>query len=91
MLRRIVVLAAVGALATGVAAGAAPARTSAGGAGPRPPATSPPPPGAANGEAWAWTQLTGQGTRIRYVSTDTSQTCPVVRYTLGTSRNPFQD
>ncbi|MFJ3718052.1 metallophosphoesterase family protein [Streptomyces sp. NPDC090057] len=88
MLRRIVVLAAVGVLATGVAAGAAPARTPADGAGPRPPATSPPPPGASGGEAWAWTQLTGQGTRIRYVSTDTSLTCPAVRYTLGATRNP---
>lgn len=89
MLRRIIVLTAVGVLATGVAAGAAPARPPAGGAGPRPPATSPPPPGAANGEAWAWTQLTGQGTRIRYVSTDNSLTCPAVRYTLGATRNPF--
>ncbi|MFI9810072.1 hypothetical protein ACIHEJ_38230 [Streptomyces sp. NPDC052301] len=60
MLRRIVVLAAAGVLATGVAAGAAPARTPAGGTGPWPPTTSPPPPGAADGEAWAWTQLTRQ-------------------------------
>ncbi|WP_432168835.1 metallophosphoesterase family protein [Streptomyces sp. 1222.5] len=89
MLRPILVLAAAGVLAGGVAAGAAPARTAPGEAGPRPPATSPPPPGGAGGEAWAWTQLTGRGTRIRYVSTDTSQTCPVVRYTLGASRNPF--
>ncbi|MET8718869.1 MULTISPECIES: metallophosphoesterase family protein [Streptomyces] len=88
-LRRIVVLTAVGVLATGVAAAAAPASAPAGGAGPRPPATSPPPPGTAGGEAWAWTQLTAAGTRIRYVSTDTSQTCPAVRYTLGTTRNPY--
>ncbi|MFJ9927899.1 metallophosphoesterase family protein [Streptomyces misionensis] len=88
-LRRIVVLTAVGVLASGVAAAAAPASTPAGGAGPRPPATSPPPPGTADGEAWAWTQLTAAGTRIRYVSTDTSQTCPAVRYTLGTTRNPY--
>ncbi|WP_260334993.1 metallophosphoesterase [Streptomyces sp. EAS-AB2608] len=65
-------------------------------AGPRPPdPTRPPepvhpprptpPPGAADGEAWAWTQLTGRGTQIRYVSTDTSRTCPAVRYTLGTA------
>ncbi|MFE0385077.1 metallophosphoesterase family protein [Streptomyces bungoensis] len=96
MMHRIVALAAVGLLATGAVAAAAPARTGPGGAGPRPPATTPPPPpgttpppGAAGSEAWAWTQLTSGGTRIRYVSTDTSQTCPSVRYTVGGSRNSF--
>ncbi|MFJ9863390.1 metallophosphoesterase [Streptomyces sp. NPDC101165] len=60
------------------------------GAGPPPPGRTPPPrptppPGTgSSGEAWAWTQLTSHGTQIRYVSTDTSQTCPSVRYTLGT-------
>ncbi|MEW2285133.1 metallophosphoesterase [Streptomyces sp. NPDC047841] len=53
---------------------------------PRPPLPAPP-PGRAGGEAWAWTQLTGRGTQIRYVSTDTSQQCPSVRYTLGTARD----
>ncbi|MEU5716075.1 metallophosphoesterase [Streptomyces sp. NPDC020403] len=93
MIHRIAVLAVAGVLVTGAAA-AAPAGTGPGGTGPRPPVTSPPPtpppPGGANGEAWAWTQLTSGGTRIRYVSTDTSQTCPAVRYTLRGTRAPFR-
>lgn len=89
MLPRIVALAAVGVLATAVSAGAAPDRPAAEGAGPRPPGPTTPPETAPGGEAWAWTQLTSRGTQIRYVSTDTSQSCPTVRYTLGATRNPF--
>lgn len=91
MMHRIVVLAAVSVLATAVSAGAASAGPAPGSAGPRPPGpTTPPPGGGLSGEAWAWTQLTSHGTQIRYVSTDNSQTCPTVNYTLGTSRNPFR-
>ncbi|MFF2513565.1 metallophosphoesterase family protein [Streptomyces sp. NPDC058086] len=91
---RIVALAVVSVLAMAVPAGATTPRIAPAGAGPKPPGPTPPPgttppPGAPNGEAWAWTQLTSGGTQIRYVSTDTSQTCPVVRYTLGGTRNPF--
>lgn len=90
---RIVALAVVSVLAMTVPADATPVRAAPDSAGPKPPGPTPPPgttppPGAPNGEAWAWTQLTSGGTRIRYVSTDTSQTCPVVRYTLGGNRNP---
>ncbi|MET7892876.1 metallophosphoesterase [Streptomyces mirabilis] len=90
---RIVALAVVSVLAMSVPAGATPPRIALADAGPKPPGPTPPPgttppPGAPNGEAWAWTQLTSSGTQIRYVSTDTSQTCPVVRYTLGGNRNP---
>ncbi|GAX53393.1 metallophosphoesterase family protein [Streptomyces olivochromogenes] len=95
---RIAALVMASALATAVPAIAVPAdatppRIAPDSAGPKPPGPTPPPgttppPGAPNGEAWAWTQLTSNGTQIRYVSTDTSQTCPVVRYTLGVNRNP---
>ncbi|MFJ8020608.1 metallophosphoesterase family protein [Streptomyces sp. NPDC096311] len=84
---RIVALAVVSVLAMAVPAGATPPRIAHDSAGPKPPGPTPP-PGAPSGEAWAWTQLTSNGTQIRYVSTDTSLTCPVVRYTLGGSRNP---
>ncbi|MER7683653.1 metallophosphoesterase [Streptomyces sp. NPDC097610] len=91
---RIVALAVVSVLAMAVPAGATPPRIAPDSAGPKPPGPTPPPgttppPGAPSGEAWAWTQLTSNGTQIRYVSTDTSLTCPVVRYTLGGSRNPY--
>ncbi|MGA8115799.1 MAG: metallophosphoesterase [Actinocatenispora sp.] len=43
-----------------------------------PPGANPPPP-----EAWAWTQLTGAGTQVRYVSTDSTDSCPTLQYTLG--------
>ncbi|MEU6082065.1 metallophosphoesterase [Streptomyces sp. NPDC047108] len=83
---RIAALAVVSLLATAFTAGAAPAQAGPDGAGPPPsrptaPPGQTPPPGAAPSEAWAWTQLTSNGTEIRYVSTDTSQTCPWVRYT----------
>ncbi|GGR67905.1 phosphatase [Streptomyces humidus] len=56
-----------------------------------PPGPTPPPgAGAPDGEAWAWTQLTSRGTQIRYVTTDTSGTCPSVRYTLGTVRTAYR-
>lgn len=87
---RIAALAVAGVLATAVSAGAAPDRSAADGAGPQPPKPTAPPGAALDGEAWAWTQLTSRGTQIRYVSTDSSQSCPTVRYTLGTARNPFQ-
>ncbi|UFR04335.1 metallophosphoesterase [Streptomyces sp. Go40/10] len=86
--------AAAAATTTATAATAAPAaavsgRTAPDRAGPRPPGPTPP-PGGGGGEAWSWTQLTGQGTRIRYVSTDTSHSCPTVRYTYGGVRAGHQ-
>ncbi|MFJ5776279.1 metallophosphoesterase family protein [Streptomyces sp. NPDC093094] len=89
MRHRIVALAAAGVLAAAVPAGAAsPEPTPGYGDTPPPPGTTTPPPGSApDGEAWAWTQLTSDGTRIRYVSTDSSQTCPSVRYTYGGSQH----
>ncbi|MGQ4365917.1 metallophosphoesterase family protein [Streptomyces sp. SAS_272] len=53
---------------------------------PPPGPTTAPPGSALNGEAWAWTQLTSDGTHVRYVSTDSSGTCPSVVYTYGGSR-----
>ncbi|WP_405968714.1 metallophosphoesterase [Streptomyces sp. NBC_00015] len=62
------------------------------GEGPKPPGPTAPPPGTGNpnGEAWAWTQLTSRGTQIRYVTTDTSGTCPSVRYTMGIVRTAYR-
>lgn len=87
---RIVAFLAVGVLATAVSVGAGADRAAAGSTGPRPPGPTTPPPGSgADGEAWAWTQLTSRGTQLRYVSTDSSQSCPTVRYTFAGVRNPF--
>ncbi|MGA5040328.1 metallophosphoesterase family protein [Streptomyces capoamus] len=94
MRHRMVALVMVSALATAAsvtAASSSPVPARAGtGTEPRPPGParpygSAPPPGAPGGEAWAWTQLTSRGTQVRYVSTDTSQQCPSLRYTLGTT------
>ncbi|MEU1187743.1 metallophosphoesterase [Streptomyces sp. NPDC005859] len=61
------------------------------GEGPKPPGPTPPPgTGPPSSEAWAWTQLTSRGTQIRYVTTDTSGTCPSVRYTVGGLRNTYR-
>ncbi|MDR6979907.1 hypothetical protein J2X68_006644 [Streptomyces sp. 3330] len=68
-----------------------PPGTPAYGESPKPPGTTPPPgTGNPNGEAWAWTQLTSRGTQIRYVTTDSSGTCPSVRYTLGIVRTAYR-
>ncbi|MEW1775102.1 metallophosphoesterase [Streptomyces sp. NPDC086777] len=83
IMHRIVALAAVSVMATAVPAGAAIAGPTSGSAGPRPPKPTAPPGAGLNGEAWAWTQLTSQGTRIRYVSTDDSLMCPSVLLTVG--------
>lgn len=86
MMHRTVVLALMSVLTAALSAGAALAGTAPHDGGPKPP----PPPGAGpSGEAWAWTQLTSRGTQIRYVTTDTTLTCPTVRYTVGTVRGPF--
>ncbi|MFI7496988.1 metallophosphoesterase family protein [Streptomyces sp. NPDC049687] len=83
MRHRIVALAVAGVLAAAFPAGATPPGPVPGyGYGDAPPGPTAPPPGSAlDGEAWAWTQLTGDGTQIRYVSTDSSHTCPSVSYT----------
>ncbi|WP_371579333.1 metallophosphoesterase [Streptomyces sp. NBC_01314] len=99
MRHRIVALAVAGVLAATIPAGAASPEPVPGygygyedgygyGDSP-PPGPTAPPPGSASpdGEAWAWTQLTSGGTQIRYVSTDSSQTCPSVRYTYGGSQH----
>jgi hypothetical protein len=88
MMRRITVFAVVSVLAAAVSAGAMPAQVAPGGG--RPPRPTPPLGAPPNGEAWAWTQLTSRGTQIRYVTTDTTQSCPTVRYTLAGNRNPFR-
>lgn len=103
MRHRIVALAVAGVLAATIPAGAASPEPVPGygyedgyGDSPPPGPTAPPPPGptvpppgsaSPDGEAWAWTQLTSGGTQIRYVSTDSSQTCPSVRYTYGGSQH----
>ncbi|MGH3797430.1 MAG: metallophosphoesterase [Pseudonocardiaceae bacterium] len=89
MMRRIFVfvVAAAGLVAAATTTAATPIPvTPDGGA---PPGFPSPPAAASNGEAWAWTQLTSRGTQIRYVTTDTTDTCPAVRYTVAGSRNPF--
>ncbi|MFD7626365.1 metallophosphoesterase family protein [Streptomyces sp. NPDC059851] len=89
MMLRIVALAVAGLLATAVPAGATPAQTGPIGAGPHPPGPTDPPGGPTGTDAWAWTQLTSRGTQIRYVTNDSSQSCPSVRYTYMGSRGSF--
>ncbi|MET7297893.1 metallophosphoesterase [Embleya sp. NPDC005575] len=97
MLNRITVFALVSVMAAALSAGATPVQIVPGGGPPSPtpspgptdwPST-PPPTGPVPSEAWAWTQLTSRGTQIRYVTTDTTQSCPVVRYAVAGVRNPY--
>ncbi|MER5434596.1 metallophosphoesterase [Streptomyces sp. NPDC002588] len=88
MRHRIVALAVAGVLAAAVPAGAASPEPVPGygyGDSPPPGPTAPPPGSALDGEAWAWTQLTSDGTQVRYVSTDSSHSCPSVKYTYQAS------
>ncbi|WP_406284325.1 metallophosphoesterase [Embleya sp. NBC_00896] len=86
-MHRITVFAVVGVLTAALSACGTPVQTVPSGGSPP---SSAAPPGAVPNEAWAWTQLTSRGTQIRYVTTDTTQTCPSVRYSLAGSSNLVQ-